>query len=126
MFGKLAPEEITRHVTICDRVANLLERSKLYVKNGPTTADYLRELSKLLYEAGDALREMFVEIDSVHRIFNVEVNAMIRKIRSIRNFFFQDPEHFKKCIKKLEITMGKFENIVSKAMEAIMKAKRYR
>ncbi|RIA83460.1 hypothetical protein C1645_809206 [Glomus cerebriforme] len=121
-----APSEMTQHVILCNRVANVLEKSKAHPDTGKTAAIKLRTLSDLLYKAGDSLREMFVESNSVYRTFDIEVKAMIEKIQAVANFVWHDSKYFKTRISKLEITLGKFARIVEEAKKAVMEAQSWR
>ncbi|CAB4396584.1 unnamed protein product [Rhizophagus irregularis] len=58
-----ALDEIIQHVYSYNELATMLEMSPAHKNTRKIAADRLRDFSKLLYEARDALHKMFVETD---------------------------------------------------------------
>ncbi|RGB35698.1 hypothetical protein C1646_742133 [Rhizophagus diaphanus] len=118
IFVKIAPGEITRHVDSYNTLAIMLRMSPAHKNTGKSAASHLENYSELLYNAGDALREMFVESKTVHNTFEIEVKSMIDKFSGIR--IFMDSNFFKIRILKLEKAIMEFRTIVDDVMKLII------
>jgi hypothetical protein len=124
-FEKIAPNEVTRHVDTCNELAAMLERCDAYKENGKVAAAQLRDFSNLLWEAGDILREMFVESKTVHYTFEIEVKAMIDQFSRAFGIFVKS-DSIKMRLLKLENTIISFRIIVDKTMQKIIEVQKRR
>ncbi|CAB4396583.1 unnamed protein product [Rhizophagus irregularis] len=114
-----ALDEIIQHVYSYNELATMLEMSPAHKNTRKIAADRLRDFSKLLYEARDALHKMFVESKTVYYTFEIEVKAIIEKFTGIFRIFVK-PNFFKIRILKLEKAIMEFRIIVNNAMQLII------
>ncbi|PKK65345.1 hypothetical protein RhiirC2_69467 [Rhizophagus irregularis] len=114
-----APGEITRHVDSYNTLAIMLRMSPAHKNTGASASRHLENYSELLYKAGDALREMFVESKTVHNTFEIEVKSMIDKFSRTPSIFMNS-DFFKIRILKLEKAIMEFRTMVDDAMKLII------
>ncbi|CAG8585634.1 4649_t:CDS:2 [Funneliformis mosseae] len=111
-----AADKVIDHVVACRRAANMIRNSPAFKSYGVHISSGLVSFGEKIVLAGRGLRNMNSKGSSLYESFDVEVDAMMQRLRS--NARQGDSKYFKERLKNLIIKVQDFRKVVGKTQMA--------
>ncbi|CAG8571062.1 7631_t:CDS:2 [Acaulospora morrowiae] len=122
-------DSIMKGTVLYKQFANAIESSPAFKKNGATIAEYLRQFSKKIFDAGIAFEAMYRKGDMLFWVLETQVNLILNKLNPSlfgQIFSRDDASYISSRLEEISKEIVSFERKLKKAMDAMEDAENTR